>query len=173
MAKKAELSQKHWDALKLLEDGRLSLKEVAEQTGFSSSTMYALYEGAANMRETGMLFKMEVDKITKKSMDCIKPLLVDNKKIALRMINDFLKRKMCLDYQSDEDVEMIITVLNAMGRLSPMVEINNNTQFNQFKGLSEEDQVHELNRITSLIRGTYLGGGVSAPSRGRAAKVSE
>lgn len=159
MSKKAQLSEKHWKAIELIDEGKLTLKEIAGIIGVKPDTLYKLHEGSDAMGKTGQLFKAEISKLSQKNMTRIKDLSRDNKQLSLRMMNDFLRRKMSTGYQSDDDVKLITTVFNALAKATPGVEINS-TSYSYVKGLSAEELVHEFNKLRTLAEGASVRGGV-------------
>lgn len=169
MSKTASLSEKHWKAIELISDGKMSLKEVAQAVDLKPDTLYKLYEGHESMRVTGQLFKAELQKITKKNISRVKDLIADNKFLSHMMLNDYLRRKFSLDYVSDEDVETIISVVNALNK-APTVEINA-TSFSYTKGLSAEDLMHEFNRLKSLAEGTLNVRGIQSSGSGSTGRI--
>ena len=153
MSKKPELSPKHWKAIKLIEEGRTMMKEIAEMCGFKKDYLYKLYEGHDCTGGTGQLFHAEIEKISKKSEKEIERLLKENKKLAMRVINDVLIRHAALDYHTDDDAKLISTLNNSLNKASPSTQINA-TSYTYTRGLSAEDLMHEFNRLTSLVRQT-------------------
>jgi len=153
-----KLSEKHWQALQFIDEGKMSLREIAKHLGWEPGTLYDLYEGDVEKSgQTGILFKAEVSKLSQKNLKRIKDLTCDNKALCLRMINDFLRRKMSLGYQSDDDVKQIVSVYNALSKSTAGVEIHNTT-FSYIKGLSAEERVHEYIKLRTLAEGSSVRG---------------
>ena len=165
------LNEKHWKALQLIEAGVLSLKSIAEQCGWSADYMYDLYEGEAKVGKIGELFKTELRKLEKKNTDKIKTLTKENKSLALRLMNDFLRRKATAEYLSDDDSKLVCGVFNAIAKASPNVEINSSS-WSYTKGLTSEELVHEFNKLRSLAEGAPKRRGVPEAGQGRAGVLS-
>lgn len=164
--KKAEtLNEKHWKALQLLDEGKMSLKEIAATIGWSADYMYDLYEGKDNVGTIGELFKSELSKLEHKNVSRIKTLTKDNKRLALTMMNDFLRRKMSAGYVSDDDTKLVTTVFNALSKATPNVEIGS-MQYNYTKGLTAEELVHEFNRLKTLANGAPVSRGIQKAGQG-------
>lgn len=163
--KATTLNDKHWKALQLIDEGKMSLKEIAQAIGWSADYMYDLYEGKENVGNTGELFKAELHKLEQKNVSRIKSLTKDNKRLALVMMNDFLRRKMSAGYQTDDDTKLITTVFNALSKATPNVEIGS-MQYNYTKGLSAEELVHEFNRLKTLANGAPVSRGVQKTGQG-------
>jgi hypothetical protein len=172
MSKKAQLSEKHWKAIELIAEGQYTIKEIAKMVDLAPCTLYALYEGDDSAGGTGKLFQAEVKKITQKSVKRIKDYFVTNKVTALKLMDEFLKRKVATGYVSDDDIKSICTVYNALTK-TVGVEINNNTSISYFKGLSTEELMHEYNRLRSLTEGTSVRRAVSDARSGSARGVLE
>ena len=148
------------------------MKEIAEACGFKTDYLYKLYQGHDCTRATGQLFHAEIQKISKKHEKEIKELLKENTFIALGVVNDVLKRHKALDYHSDDDVKVVSGIINAIAKLSPSVEITNNS-FSYVKGLQTEELAHELNRLTSLARGSSNRGRVPEAGSRIAGAISD
>ena len=155
-----KLQEKHWQALSLIDEGKTSLKEIASSLGWQPNSLYWLYEGnVEKMGKTALLFQSEVKKLSAKQVSKIKDLVRDNKVLALRMMNEFLRRKSALEYQSDEEIELITTVFNALAKATPSIEINS-TSYSYVKGLSAEELLHEYNKLRTLAEGASVRPGV-------------
>lgn len=133
------------------------------QTPRLPGTLYKLYEGHNDMRETGQLFRAQIQKLSQKSTSKIKDIGRENKLFSLRMMNDYLHRKMALEYQSDDDIRLITTIFNALTKSTSNVEINA-TSFSYVKGLSADERLHEYIRLRTLAEGSSVRG-VSTPDR--------
>lgn len=143
------LQPKHWKALQLIEEGNLSLKEIAGACGFSVGTMYDLYNGDLKAgQELGELFKSELNKITLRNTEKVRHLVKDNKKLALFKMNEYLRK---LQKKSPTKPMMleITRVLNSLSKVTPNVEIGS---FSIHKGFTAEELIHEFKRLGALAR---------------------
>ena len=164
--KNQALSEKHWKALQLIDEGKSSLKEIAKICDWSAAYMYDLYEGDTEKGgKIAELFQAEVRKLENKNVSRIKTLTKDNKQLALRMMNEFLRRKMSMEYVSDDDTKLITTVFNALSKATPNVEIGS-MSWSYVKGLTTEELVHEFNKLKSLAEGSSDSRGVSKAGSG-------
>ena len=154
--KNQALNDQHWEALRLIDEGRMSLKQIAVQVGWSPSYMYDLHEGKDNTGYIGQLFKSELNELNKKTSQKIKLLTKDNISKCMRLMDDFLTRKLEVvaagQALSDEDTKLITTVHNSLAKSTPNVEIGS-MQWNYTKGLTAEELVHEFNKLRSLAEG--------------------
>lgn len=172
MPKKVQaLGEKHWEALRLIEEGRMSLKDIAKTLGWSSSYFYDLHEGKENCGRIGELFKSELAKQEKKNQNKIKTLTADNKKLALQLLNDFLRQTTVKGISGEDEAKTVSTVFNALAKASPSVEIGS-LQYNYTKGLNAEELVHEFTKLKSLAEGASKRGGVQASGSGAARVLS-
>lgn len=160
----AGLQPKHWKALELIEEGSVSLKEIAQACQIPLDTMYDLYEGDTKKTgEIGNLFKSELDKITARNSAKVKHLVKDNQKLALYKINEYL-RATSKKKPTPELVEEMNSVLRSISKSMPSVEIGS---LSISRGLSAEDLVNEFKRLSSVARFALDGGRVSGARAGR------
>ena len=164
--KTTHLDAKHWKALELLEEGTLSVKEIAQSIGWSAITIYELMSG--NTTKTGSvgdLFYSELKKIHNRNVSNVKHLAKDTQKLGLIKLNERLRELKSLKPDL-EITEEICRILNALGKMGPSVEISN-TSFSFTHGMTSEELIHEFKRLGTLARSTLDGGGVSSPAEGR------
>jgi hypothetical protein len=159
------LNDKHWKALELIEAGQVSLKEISRMCGWSQDYMYELYEGKEKCGKIGELFQTELRKIETKNVSRIKTLTKENKRLALQLMNEYLRSKISKGSVSDEESKLISTVFNALAKATPNVEIGS-MQWNYTKGLTAEELVHEFNKLRSIAEGASKRGAVSAAGSG-------
>jgi hypothetical protein len=164
------LNDQHWEALRLIEEGRMSLKEIAASIGWSASYLYGLYEGADNVGTIGQLFKAELTKLEKKNTDKIKQLSKSNIKKCLRLMDDFLSRKLLAGVVSDDDAKLVATVHNSLAKSTPNVEIGS-MQWNYTKGLTAEELIHEYNKLRSLAEGAPKRRGIPEAGSGEPGEI--
>lgn len=168
----AKLNEKHYEALRLIEEGNMSIKKIAQQLGWSADYLYDLYEG--NVEKTSsvaILFKAEVDKIEKKNTDKIKFLTKDNKVLALRMMNEYLRAKSTLKTRSDDDLKKVVSIFNALSKITHNVEIGSIHSYT--KGLTAEELVHEFNRLKTIANGASYSRRIQEIKQGRSRVLSE
>ena len=154
--KNQALNDQHWEALRLIDEGRMSLKQIAAQVGWSARYMYDLHQGDDNTGVIGQLFKSELNELSKKTSKKIKDLSKTNVSKCLLLMDDFLSRKLEVVMSgaqlSDEDTKLVTTVHNSLAKSTPNVEIGS-MQWNYTKGLTAEELVHEFNKLRSLAEG--------------------
>lgn len=161
-----QLSPKHWKALDLLEEGLLSVKEIAKIVGWSQWTLYELMSG--NIQKTGTLgelFFSELKKMHARNVSKVKHLAKDNQKLALIKLNERLR--LLKGRTPTEDItKEICKIIVSIGKIVPNVEINQSYSFT--KGMTPEELIHEFSRLKSVAESTLIGKGVQSPSAGGA-----
>ena len=158
------LQPKHFKILELIEEGTLSLKEIASVVGLSYDRVRHLYAGdGPEEGPVAQLFKSEVNKITARNVARVKHLVKDNQKLALLKMNEYL-RELQKQKADPETVERLTTILNSLSKSTPNVEIGS---FSIHKGLTAEEMIHEFKRLGAIARFSLVGKGVSGAKQGR------
>lgn len=147
MGRHAELTEKHWKALKLIEDGNLTIREIARTLDWNEDTLYELYEGRTEKHgKVAEAFQEELAKITSRNIKRIRELTKDSQVLALRVVNAYLRNNQ--KKKPDKSlVALCNTVLNALSKSVPNVQIDS---FSYTKGLSAEDLINEFKRLRGL-----------------------
>lgn len=165
--KTQQLSPKHWKALELLEEGSLSVKEIARAIGWSEWTLYELMSGnTAKTGSIGELFYSELKKQHSRNVSKVKHLFKDNQRLSLIKLNQRL-RDLQAKKPSEKIAKEICKIMNSLGKAGPSVEISN-TSYSYTKGLTPEEIVHEFKRLGSLARSALDGTGVPGSPKGGA-----
>jgi len=163
----AVLQAKHWKALQLIEEGDLSIKEIAAACGISSEILYDLHEGNSKDQGTlALLFESEMGKINKRISKKIRHLVKDNKQLALRKVNEYLRdlQKTKADASMMKEVTKII---NSLSKSTPTVDM----EVSIHRGLTSEELTNEFKRLGALARFALSGRGVSSIGQERARKL--
>ena len=147
-----KLNDKHWEALRLLEEGRTKIKDIAAHCGWSAGYMYDLVEGKEKNGKIGELFTTELRKQDVVNSNKVKRLVKSNKSLAMSVVEGYLQEKAAKGTINDEEAKVVSTVINALGKMSPTVEVGS-MQWNYTKGLTAEELVHEFNKLRSLAEG--------------------
>ena len=162
-----QLSAKHWKALELIEEGTLSIKEIALSVGWSAKNIYDLMSGnTARTGSIGELFYSELKKQHARNTSKVKHLFKENQRLALIKVNERL-RDLQSQKPTDAITKEICKLMNSLGKAGPSVEISN-TSYSVTHGMTPEELVHEFKRLGTLARSTLEGGGVSCPTTGGA-----
>jgi hypothetical protein len=166
----AELKPNHWKALELFEEGTLSLKEIAKACNIGLDSFYDLVEGdTKSVGDIAILFKNEIDKITRRSAAKIQTLLKDNKKLALEKINDYLRTLKASKRKPTVKTAYTVTkILAGLGKATPSVTIGS---FSYTKGLQAEDLIHEFKRLSSIARRTLDTGTIPKSPKGKSGRI--
>ena len=170
--KATQLPPKYWKALELIEEGTLSLKEIARTIGMSQWTLYELMSGNTKKTgTTGELFYAELRIMHARNVNKVKHLHKDNQRLALIQINERLRQ--LNDKPPTKAIsEEICRIMNAVGKAQPNVEITNNS-WSYTKGLSAEEMIHEFKRLGSLARSALDAKGVPGPKQGGSGALPE
>ena len=161
-----QLSPKHWKALELVEEGTLSIKEIAKSVGWSEWTMYKLMSGDTQKTgSAGELFYSELKKQHSRNTSKVKHLFKDNQRLGLIKLNERL-RALQAKKPSEAITKEICKIMAALGKAGPSVEINSQS-FSVTHGMTPQELTHEFRRLGTLARSTLDGAGVSSPDAGR------
>ena len=154
MPKEAALQPKHWKALELIEESRLSLKEIAEAIGMSKDSFYHLYEGnVEKMGATAALFLSELKKISARNAAKTKEVTKDAKKLAMYLLLDRLKKLRVLelsDSLTEKDKQEITRIQNTLNKSTPGVEIGHFLSVQS--GMTKEELKSEFQRLGAIAR---------------------
>lgn len=163
--KTTQLSPKHWKALELIEEGTLSVKQIALTIGWTDWTLYELMSGNTQKNgELGELFYSELKKLHTRNVSKVKHLFKDNQRLALVKLNERLR--VLKNEKPTEDISKeICKIMNSLGKAGPSVEINS-TSFSVTHGMTAQELMHEFSRLGTLARSALDGAGVSCPEPG-------
>jgi len=164
--KATQLSPKHWKALALIEEGLMSMKEIAKLVGWHDVTLYELMAGNVQKQGTlGELFYSELKKMHSRNVSKVKHLAKENQKLALIKLNERLRDLKTLKPTKETTTE-IAKIMQSLGRIVPNVEINQS--YSMTRGMTAEELVHEFSRLKSVAESTLDGKGVPSPTEGGA-----
>jgi AcrR family transcriptional regulator len=156
------LDPKYWKALELIEEGKVSFKEIASACKIPLATLYALYEGdQRKMGEKAALFKSEVNKITARNAAQAKDLSKSCKKLALYKLEERLRDLQAAKPTPTVTAE-ITQILNSLGKMTPNVEIS---EFSVNNGMTKEELRDEFKRLGALARFALVGRRVPASGK--------
>jgi len=153
--KPGQLSEKHWKALALFEEGNLSRKEIAEAIGVSYDYLSELCSGdTSKAGQVAGLFKAEYLKIQKKHQEETKLLIEENTlsaQLAIKRVLDelLLKKKL-----TSEDKKLISMYTNALAKCQPNVSVGS-VSFSYVKGMTPEELIHEFKRLKSIAESSF------------------
>lgn len=149
-APQRKLSEKHWQAIKLLEDGSLSRKEIAARIGVTLDYFNDLCAG--NIEKAGYtadLFKKELRKVGGRRDETTKAIISENMALAQEQINRILKEFKAKKKLSLDDKKLIASLTNTLTRSTQHVEIGT-LSYSYTKGLTAEELIHEFTRLKSI-----------------------
>ena len=156
MAKqKTELSEKHWKALKLAEEGSLNIGEICKEMGWDEKYYYNLrtgnIEGAGYISE---LFSREYKKIEGKRDQTIKTLVKENTVAAQELIKRTLAELKSRKLLTLDENKLLGTLTNALGKHSPVVS-KAGSSYNYVKALTSEDLLREFKRLKAIAEQSF------------------
>lgn len=172
--KAEQLSSKHRRALELIESGTLTNKEIAKACGLVFDDFVDLIEGRT--QKTGVigdLFAAEMKQIQSRTAERVRFLAKDCTKLALQKVSEHL-RVIQRDDMSDDNLQKLIAVINALGKTMPKIDIGQlNVQNNVFQGLTPFELENEYKRLTNVARSLSQRGRLQVVAQGRAGKVPD
>lgn len=153
--KQAEtLSEKHWQALKLIEEG-LARKAVAGKMGWSPDYFKKLCAGdIENCGYTADLFKKELNKVEEKRDEATKVLIKENVSTAQGLIQSVLAEFKSKKKLKEEEKKLLATLTNALNKSTPSVNIKN-LSYSYTQGLTPEELIYEYERLRSITESSF------------------
>jgi len=172
MSMKTELSEKHWKALGLLENGMLR-KDVATKLGYKRDYLDKLCVGnVTKCGKVATLFKSEYLKVQKKHAEETKQLVADNMKKAQELIGEVFTEIKGKKKKTDADKKILSMYTNAVAKCQPTQDVKN-ISYSYTKGLTAEELIHEFKRLKTLAESSFERGGISETPEGRTRNVPE
>ena len=154
-APRKDLTEKHWQALKLIEAGELSRKDIAAKMGWTSAYFVDMCNGnIQNIGYTADLFKKEIEKIETKRDGNIKTLVKENIETAQTLIRRTLKELKSKKRLSHEEKKLLGTLNNSLNKSTPSVSIKS-LSYSYTKGLTAEELIHEFSRLRSIAESSF------------------
>jgi len=173
MSKKTQLSEKHWQALKLLEGSEVMRKDVAKACGWTPNHLDQLCSGnIEKCGNTATLFKMEYLKIAVKNAEETKLLVKENVKAAQSLIKRVLAEFSQKKKLDKEDKKLLSMYTNALSKCQPNVSIGK-LSYSYTKGLTPEELIHEFKRLKAISEGSSDSRGVSETLTAGSGELSE
>lgn len=161
---RTELSEKHWQAIKLSEDGTLNYGEIAEKVGWSREYFYELRSG--NVEVAGAiapLFQQEYKKVEEKRDINIRRLVKENTEVAQSIIKEDLAELKSKKKRTLEEKKLIGTLQNALSKCTPSVSVGS-VSFSYVQGLNAEDLLRECRRLKGIAEQSFNRSRGSVPS---------
>ena len=152
-----ELKPRHYKALELMEDGTLSIKEIAKIVGMSKEHLYDMVEGGDKAGALGHLFQSEIRKVTNRQTAKTRAISKTNAKLAQELLQRELQALKNKETLLDVDRRRLVEMTNSLSKSRPSVEIGS---ISYSRGLTKEDLIHEFNRLTSIAKSALIKRGV-------------
>lgn len=173
---KGTLSEKHYQALKLLDEGELSKKEIALQLGWTQDYFTKLCTGdITSLGQTADLFKKEYQKAEGKKDDDIKNLVKTNTRIIQSLILRTVKEFESKPKLNHDEKKLLGTLNNSMAKTTPTTSIKN-LSYSYISALTPQELIYEYERLRAIaessfnrkrIQGTGENGPGSLPEDGK------
>jgi hypothetical protein len=164
--KKSDLAEKHWTALGLIQEGGLTMKEIAKTVGIDYQYFQDLYSGDTEKGgRIAAVFQAEVKKILNKKDDKIKALMKESKELCLQQIIRITRDIKAKSRLSKDDQGMVVKLTTAVGRITPEIKIDK-FQYKYVKGLSAEELISEFKRLGAVAEGPSDSRSVHAAEQG-------
>jgi len=170
MAPPTKLSEKHWQALQLIEQDH-SRQEVSDTLGFKKQ--YLDYLCVGNVEKAGKvatLFKAEYSKVMEKSKKETDELLESNLKMAQKLMKEVFLEISAKKEKSDADKKVLSMYTNAIAKCKPPVNIKN-LSYSYTKGLLPEELIHEFKRLKTIAESSFDRGTIPEAAQGRAGEL--
>lgn len=148
MPKHEALPEKYCKAIALIEQGKLTYRDIAQKCGISVSNFYDLIEG--NYKKQGTLqqkFTEKLEEVNKRRDKEIRNLSKNCRKKTLYLIDDYLTKHNGVGKNDTSLVSSLTSIANCLAKVTPNVEIGS---FTFQKGLSPEDIYAEFKRLTGI-----------------------
>jgi len=169
---RAELNEKHWQALRLVEEGNLNYKEIAAQIGWSEDHFQDLRAGdIKKCGYTAELFKKEFKKVEVKRDENIKRLVRENTASAQELIKSVLAELKTKKKLAPEEKKLLSMYTNALAKCTPSVSVKS-LSYSYTQGLNPEELIHEFKRLKTIAEQSFDRRRVSEPEEGRSGDVS-
>lgn len=153
--KQTGLSEKHWQALKLIEEGALNYKEIAKQIGWGEDYFFDLRSG--NVERAGHaadLFAKEMQKIDAKNDSIARSLIKENIVTAQELLKRALADLKSKEVMSHEDKKLLGTLTNCLSKSIPNVSVDS-LAYSYTKGLTPEELIHEFTRLKAIAESSF------------------
>lgn len=150
-----ELLDKHWQALKMLEAGDMSKKDIAAKINVSPEYFSALING--DISKAGLiadLFKKEYSKIASKREDNIKAAVKENQEVCQAQMRRVLKELQGKKRLNHEEKKLLGLYNNSLNKSTPNVNIKN-LSYSYTTGMTPEELIHEFGRLKAIAEGSF------------------
>jgi len=153
---RAELSEKHWNALKLIEEGSLNFKEIANLIGWGEDYFCDLRSG--NIERAGYtaeLFARELKKAETKRDNNTRALIKENTAVAQELIKSALADLKAKKVMTHEDKKLLGTLTNCLSKCTPSVSADS-LEDNRYKRMTLEEIIMEYTRLTAIAEQSFI-----------------
>ena len=164
------LSVKHFKALDMIEENRMSIPEIAKACGFDVSYLYRLIDGKADAGPMGQLFASEVNKIYKNIDQRNKKRVRKCKDLLFKRLEQWA-RELPPTKLKDPQIRRVLEAINTLSKATPQMEINSITQI--YNAMTQEDLLNEFKKLKTLAQLAIDGTGISGIGQGKSSEISQ
>jgi len=151
---RGELSEKHWQALKLLGQG-LPRKEVAAHMKWSYDYLGDLCAGdISKAGYTAELFKKQVMKTEETRDENTNTLIKVNALLIQELIFRVLKELEAKRKLSMDDKRLIVALCNSLNKSKAQTEVKS-VAYSYVDGLTPEEMIYEYQRLTAIAENSF------------------
>lgn len=162
---KTELSEKHWQALRMIEEG-VARKDVAAKMGWGVDYFKKLCCGdVSTVGYTADIFKKQLQQIESKIEEETKALVKENTCLAQEQVKRVLKEFKSKKRLNYDDKKLLSTLTNVLNNSTPAVSIKN-LSYSYVSGLTAEDLLHEFTKLKSIAEASFNRGRVQESGSG-------
>ena len=169
--KPGQLSEKHWKALRLFEQGGHSRQEIANAIGVGIDYFNHLVSGDVSVAgQVALLFKEEWQRVEDKRDENIKRLVKENTEIVQATMNRVAKELQSKKKLSHEEKKLLNMYNNSLATNTPAVSIKN-LSYSYVSGLTAEDLMHEFAKLKTVAEASFNRRGVPGPGSGESGSL--
>jgi len=164
------LSAKHFKALDLIAENRLSVGEIAKAVNISESYLRRLMDGKADAGNMGQLFHTEVNKVYRDIDQRNKTRVRKCKDLLFKRLEGWA-RTLPTAKLKDPEVRRVLEAINTLSKATPQMEINSFTQV--YNSMTQEDLLNEFKKLKTLAQLAIDGTGISGVGTGTSSEISK
>jgi len=164
------LSAKHFKALDLIAENRLSVGEIAKAVNISESYLRRLMDGKADAGTMGQLFHAEVNKVYKDIDQRNKSRVRKCKDLLFKRLEQWA-RSLPPSKLKDPEIRRVLEAINTLSKATPQMEINAFTQV--YNSMTQEDLLNEFKKLKTLAQLAIDGTGISGVGAGTSGEISK
>jgi len=149
------LTEKHWKAIKLLDEGNLTNEQVAHECGWSRDYLQQMIAGNVERGgQVALLFRAEVEKIEEKLEKSIKTLNKKNSEMVLGIMQRVLFNLQQKKTLTPREQSLLVHINTSLAKSKSSVHIGS-LSYSYTKGLTPAELLHEFTRLKGIAEGSF------------------